>query len=454
MSLELRHRALRAQRRAVKLGWRAYHRARALLGRRSLPDRPTAGRKEPRRGMYRNHPEWGLEPDDVSAIFVRAERGELGAQVALFNGLLERDAHARNLFEQRIAAVAGKPYVIQAGGEQTPQDQANADALAAAIRDTNFLELLEHQLTFNKYGYAGSEIEWSVRDAIVPTWFTNVRAECFRAAQPWGDVAGADDDELLLVTEANPMGERLAPGQWAVTRRDDSVLLARSALMRTCAWNCMFKLYGFRDFTIYVSRFGIPFVLAKIDEWENQQAKAVARALLASYGTDGGALVSGDVEIEAQDSRRSDGRASVHLDLIRLCNAENSKAINGVTLANDNGHQGGASYALGTTHAGIRWENIVRDAVRVQAMFERDIARPFMRFNSLSGAAPVLHIQVVQALDPRQLVEIADYFVNKLGIPISVRQMRQMIGLKAPSGDEDTAGGAKGRDLARVKGAA
>jgi phage gp29-like protein len=216
----------------------------------------------------------------------------------------------------------------------------------------------------------------------------------------------------------------------------------------------MFKLYGFRDFTIYVSRFGIPFVLAKIDEWENQQAKAVARALLASYGTDGGALVSGDVEIEAQESRRSDGRASVHLDLIRLCNAENSKAINGVTLANDNGHQGGASYALGTTHAGIRWENIVRDAVRVQAMFERDIARPFMRFNSLSGAAPVLHIQVVQALDPRQLVEIADYFVNKLGIPISVRQMRQMIGLKAPSGDEDTAGGAKGRDLARVKGAA
>ena len=58
------------------------------------------------------HPGYGLEPDEVFPAFLAAEHGDPRRQVALFDDLLERDATTRNLFEQRIFAVSGMPWVI------------------------------------------------------------------------------------------------------------------------------------------------------------------------------------------------------------------------------------------------------------------------------------------------------------------------------------------------------
>ncbi len=399
---------------------------------------------DPRRhgNRYEAHPGYGLQPDDVFPIFVRAERGDPRRQCQLFDDLLERDPTTRNLFEQRAGAVSGKPFVVQAGGNKD-EDVAAAAILAESVaRIPEFVEFLEHQLSHNRYGYAASELDWTHRHGLVEiARMENVHADRFRIATHHHAPGGARPGELLLVTDRNPMGEALAPGKWVVSQRPGSLGLARRGLMRTCAWYCMFKLFAVKDWAVYAARFGIPFVLAKIDDFEDQEARRIAEEIVRRVGDDGGAVMPEDFKLEITDGGRKTPKSDTHGGLIAFCNAENSKAVYGSTLSNDNGQSGGASYALGTTHAGVRWENVVRDAVVLQEVFCSQIAVPFMHYNNLPGAAPVLRIQVVQALSPEQIVKTADFFVNKLGIPVSEQQMRQMIGFRKPLNDADAAAG-------------
>ncbi len=425
----LRRRGAGYVRRAERAYWRGYHRLRKLVSVRPLPDRPEGG-QTPVEGDV-GHPERRLDVARLASYFQAAEMGDPTMQVQVIRGLLERDGHTRNLYDQRRYAVSGKPWVIQRGGD-SPADTRAAAALADAMREVpSFAAFVEHQLTCNLHGYAGSEIDWQVSDGmVVPRRFVPVRPESFRFARPHNRL-GAETDELLLATRRQSSGERLAPGSWVLSLRDRTVPIAQSGLGRTTSWYSHFKLTAFRDFVIYVRRFGIPLVLAKIGEWEDEQAKAVARKLVECYGEDGGGVIPEDIEVTTSEDR-SKGRADVHGRLILLCQAENSKAVYGVTLANDNGTQGGASYALGSTHAGIRWENIIRDAVVFQDAFEWCVSRPFVHFNGMDARPPILRIQVAQVHDPKAIVELADYFVNKLSLDIDGEQMRQMIGLRKP----------------------
>lgn len=387
------------------------------------------------------HPGYGLEPDEVFPAFLAAEQGDPRRQVALFDDLLERDATTRNLFEQRIFAVSGMPWVIQAGGDD-PADEAAAAALEESIRRIpGFGDFIEHQLSFNAYGYAASELAWCHRNGRVEIeHIANVHADRFRIATPYHAPGASRPGDLLIVTDRAPMGESLRPGKWIICQRPGSMPVARRGLMRTCAWYSMFKLFAVKTWVVYAERFGIPLTLAKIGDWDDEETKRIAREIVARIGDDGGAVVSDSVEVDIKDGGRKSGsgHSDVHGGLIAFCNAENSRAVYGVTLANDNGQGGGASFALGTTHAGIRWENIIRDAILFQHVFEHQIAIPYMHFNGLPGRPPIFRMQVAQSLSPEQIARVADDLVNKLGMDVSAQQLRHMLGFRAPLNSTDS----------------
>lgn len=427
-------------RRMRKVYWRGYHRTRRSIL-QALPTRPAPRMAtDPRRRRHhiKSHPGYGLEPDDLFPIFVHAEHGDPRRQCQLFDDLLERDATTRNLFEQRAGAVAGKPWVIQAGGNE-PEDADAAAALAESVgRIPDFVGFLEHQLSHNRYAYAASELDWTHRHGRIEiARIENVHADAFCIATPINTPGQSRPGELLLCTDTAPIGEPLAPGKWAVSTRPGSMNLARRGLMRTCAWYCMFKLFAVKDWAVYAARFGIPLVIGKIDDFADQESKRIAEEIVARIGDDGGAVMPSDFVLDIHDGGRKSNKSDVHGGLIMFCNAENSKAVYGSTLSNDNGQSGGASYALGTTHAGVRWENVIRDAVFLQEMFRRDIAIPYMHYNNLPGAAPVLRMQVAQSLSPEQIAKVADYLVNRLGMPISEQQLRHMLGFREPLNDDD-----------------
>ena len=376
---------------------------------------------------FNDHPGYGLTPQRVVQIYRLAELGLPTQQCDLFDDIIENDAHLRNLFEQRAQAVAGKPWVVQGGGPGEREAQA-ARALERAMRDLPVVESFEHQLGFNRYGWGATEIDWDVvsfegRRWVVPVWLASVPARRFRID---------DQDQLRLLTkDASLDGEPLAPGKWWVTRRTGG-RLARTALTRTAGWLSLFKRNTTGDWYIYAQKYGLPLTIVTYDEAGDEKAKSVAKKIAEDISEDGGAVVPKSIEVKFEAADRNGDSSGTHGGLISFCNRENSKLINGSTLSNDNGDSGGASYSLGEVHDGVRWESVLYDTERLQESFRVNVAAPFLRFNGLDGVAtPVLRVQVVRDLAPRQRAEIAEIAIRN-GLEVSKSQLRQELGFREP----------------------
>jgi phage gp29-like protein len=432
---------------AGRFFWRdAPARRHSIARPRPLPEQ--AGSQEARDlkygGYYQEHPGWGCTPGRVAAIFRQAELGAPGTQCDLFDDLVEADGTLRNLLGFRNTAVAGKPYTVKAGGPAT-EDERVARALEASCRALPMIGFFKHQLKFNRYGWGASNLVWGTRmldgrEWIVPTWIANVRQRRFRI--------DTTTDELLLVTDEKPTGEPLQPGCWCVTRGDES--LARSGLMRTAALLALWKRFGTRDWLVFLEMFGIPLIQAIYADGSSGGGSAsaedrlVAEEIVEKFGSSGGAVTPESIKVQIHAARTGDAGGN-HGQMIEFANREMAKLINGGTLANDNAQPGaGGSYAQASVHASVRWEAVEADAKLLEESIATQIVAPFLRFNNLEGkvAAPQLLIQVVQDLSPKTRLECADIARNKLGMPVSISQLRHDTGLREPLNPDDAAPGA------------
>lgn len=396
--------------------------------------------------MWTLHPGHEISPQGVVAAFLLAEMGQPQTQCDLIDDCIEGDCTLRNLFEQREQAVAGKDWVMNAGGT-SEDEQLAARVLDAALRRLPMIETYQHLLTFNRYGYAAAEIDWGVTEIdgrlwVVPTFFAPVEARRFRISET--------DDLRLFADARRPQGDELRPGKWIVLRRNGR--LARSGLMRTAVWPAIGKRLGWRDWMIFSQRFGLPMPIARYDEGADDEAKNLAEEIVKKIGDDGGAVIPKTIEVEIKEATKAAPNDKTHGGLIAHANAEMAKLIVGATLTNDNAGSGGASYALGEVHASVRWDNVLFDAERLQEAFRTQIGAAFMRFNGLTGEAPILNIQVVRDLDPKTLVEIFVRLRTQLGVEVSIEQLRQIAGARAPSGAGDSAPGVQVAALPGITG--
>lgn len=388
------------------------------------------------------HPGHEVSPRGVVASFILAERGLPATQCDLIDDCVEGDCTLRNLFEQREQAVAGKSWVMQAGGT-SPDEQLGARVLGAALKRLPTIEPFQHLLTCNRYGWGACEIDWGIsefegRRWIVPVWLAPVEARRFRISPV--------TDELRLFADINrPQGDELRPGKWIVLRRPGRI--ARAGLMRSAVWPAIGKRLGWRDWMVFSARFGLPLPLASYPDGSTGEivdAKAidVAEEIVRKIGSDGGAVKPKSITLEMLEATKTTvSNDKTHGGLIAYANAEMAKLIVGATLTNDNAGSGGASYALGEVHASVRWDNVVFDAERLQEAVRTQIGAAFMRYNNLAGEAPLLNIQVVRDLDPTTLVNIFVRLKNQLGVSVSIEQLRQIAGARAPSGTADEAPG-------------
>lgn len=388
-----------------------------------------------------DHPGYALVVGKVISAFRLAEQGHPATQCALFDDVIENDCHLRNLLDQRAQALAGKKVTIQSDGAEGESEIA-ANVLAEAIRALPLTEVIEHQATFNRYGWAVSEIEWDYRTIngrqwVVPVWIANVPARRFKI--------DPKSETLKLVTaDFQVEGVALAPGKFIVTRRGGESRLARAALMRSATWPAMFKRFGTRDWVVFAEKFGLPLVLAKYEDGlsgngrTDDNSQSVAQEIVNNIGNDGGAVVPSSVSVEIHEAGRN-ATSDVHKELIEYCNREMSKLVNGGTLSNDNSSSGGASYALGEVHASNTWNNVQYDAARIEESFRNQLCAPFVAFNSLNAKPPLILIQVTRDADPARRLEMATTMAAN-GVPFSIAQLRQETGIREPISDDDAGG--------------
>lgn len=392
---------------------------------------------------YVDHPGHGVTIAGVVGIFREAEMGNPQRQCDLFDDLVEPDGHLASLFEKRNEAVSGKPWTIQAGGQGDEAELA-AHVLRSVFSGLPMIEVFQHLLTFNRYGYSAVEIDWTIRiidgrEWIVPSWFTIVRARRFRIGT--GHNGEAADELRLYADIKRPRGDELRPYKWITIRQSGSVPLASAGLMRGCAFPAIGKRYGFRDWLIYSDKYGKPLPVASYDETGDDEAKDTATEIIQNIGSDVGAVIPKSITVDFKEPKNTDN-SKTHGGLIAHCNAEMSKRVNGSTLANDNAGSGGASYALGAVHDSVRWEAVQYDAGRVETAFDTQVFTAFCVFNRINAAPPRMKIQVVRDLAPLTRAEVTDIYVNKLGGAVSKSQMAQELGYREPTDENDKLAGA------------
>lgn len=406
---------------------------------RDIPDAaPTGGPQSadisPEWVRWRSHPGFALTPRTVVGILRTAEDGFPAEQCDLFEDMKETDGHLRSQLENRSGEVAGKEWIIQAGGDK-PRDIQAAEALSEDMRAIgNLHDTIEHQLTVVPDGYAPTEMIWgpSKHGTIAPLRFINVphRRILF-------DKAGTQ----RLVTNGHLWdGEELrAGGWWFATRRHR--LIQCAGLMRTAVWWSLFKRMAVRDWVAFCERFGLPLPIGKYPDNMVEKEKEALRRAVRLIGRDGYATFSelGNIEFAKVEVG---GAQEVHPALADFCNAEISKLISGATLTSGEGSSAG-SYALGKVHQNVAFSLVVSDAMRIANGFAEEIGKPYVKWNFPDAQPPRLRVNVVQEMDPQLRLNVYDFALNKLGLSASKDQARQEFQIKPPRDPADELGGAR-----------
>ncbi len=236
---------------------------------------------------WQPHPGHEISPRGVVAAFLMAERGFPQMQCDLIEDLIEGDCTARNLFEQREQASAGKPWVMSGQGSDAAS-ALGARILGIALGRLPTIEPFGHLVGgSNRFGWGAVEIDWGIAEIegeqwIVPTALTCVESRRFHISL---------DNQLRLIADLQrPLGDELRSGKWIVLKRPGR--LARCGLMRTGAWPMIGKRLGWRDWLVYSQRFGLPLPLASYDDANPTDTNGVdvAEEIIRRIGGDGGAV--------------------------------------------------------------------------------------------------------------------------------------------------------------------
>lgn len=363
-----------------------------------------------------------IDPAGIQSRFTSADIGRPADMCDLFERTIERDGHLRSVYENRIIAVAGKAWIVQAGGK-SPEDVKAAELLQDALRAIpNFRETMLHLLMAPAYGYSAAEIVWDVRGGIfVPTEFAIVPHRRFRFT--------TSDEMRLLTADNRTDGVELEPGKWIVHRAPGRISAA-AGYLRTATWWSFFKKLAVGDWIVLCERFGIPYVTGQWKETASEADKEILKQAVANLGKDGAAAFSDACQIVLNTS--SGGKAEdVQGALTNLCNAELSKLVLGATLTSGEGSSAG-SYALGRVHQDARFDIIQGDEQMLGDAFERDVGARFVEFNEFKAKPPRVKVYVTRDVDPLTDMKILSIAANELGMSIDGEQVRQRFNIKKP----------------------
>lgn len=293
----------------------------------------------------------------ISAVFRTAQTGYRREFVDVLDELVERDAHAYACLSQRFFTVAGARLAIHPA-KCEPADEQLAKDIALEIEGV-FHQLPQRRQAFssllwgNFYGVSVSEIGWDVdqesgkwtpsrlywvhsRRLVYPDPFSwNLRIWDLGMVTGWNQFAPKGADSILGLSPSD------FPGKFIVHEpqlRGDYP--TRDGIGREIAYWMAIKLMAARSLGQYIERFGKPWPVGYYSTTKEQHPraateddiKALETALLGlGGGSNGGAAALPDSVKVALDGPTS-GSLPTELPqaaLIRICNAEISKAVLG-----------------------------------------------------------------------------------------------------------------------------
>jgi phage gp29-like protein len=410
-----------------------------------------------------------LDPTKITRIFDAADLGIAIYEYAdLCKKMRETDTHLMGVDRHRRQAVANKPFLV------SPSDDADPVAVALALLDRtvvreieNFSAAMYSAGSDNCDGWSLSELIWaqSVRRFRLPDGYGGGSVVEVEGLWPVGiewihpkhtefDTAGANSDEPMLNVGSSG-AIHLTPGKFLYTLAPGEGIASARGYSRAVVWMHFFKHASWRDWVVFLHLYGIPFLQGKIDraKWKDDSMLDVLERALEVYGTgEERPILPDGLGIEVHDPVSIGGSGEAHKAMIGMCNAEISKAVEGVTLTTEAGGPG--SYALGYVHADAAHEVIVGDAVAKSAAVTSQILRRANEINApaiarafalaglncrpwdLASRTPIGMFRTDREWTPEVRQRLLSGAI-KDGVPVSMAQYRHELQLDAPHDAND-----------------
>ncbi len=390
----------------------------------------------------------GLTPALVDRVLTEANNGYTCEQSRLAMEILEKNWDIFQVMQTRRLAVQACKWHIEPGGDQA-RDKEAADEYEAMLKETGnqeglrtFKQTIYDQTSAIMPGFAVSEIIWKPGGDIVGFQFIEQKNfTLMNSLQP------------MLVTRDNLAGMPLIPNKFVVTSYwGISGDPARGGLIRPLAWLHCFQNIGYKDLLNFVERFGMPFIVAKVDKntWDNE--RNVLHALIRNFGPNGGGVFTKSTDLELVQTA---GTTAGDIYFKLLDNFAN--AIEKVVLGQTATSGEASGWSKGDAQSKVRQDILNADCEAIMDSLNSRIAAPWTLFKyGQDTAAPRLVIDYDPPADEKAEAETGKVCAETVqvlvtaGYDLDDNEVSEKTGftvkkkVRATDGEVVTAGGQNG----------
>ena len=335
--------------------------------------------------------------------------------------MLERNWDIIGALGQRSDALLGVEYDVQPGGD-SELDALAAKAFEKELRSAGelndletFHDLLEHLTGAVVMPFAAAEIVWGEGGKL--EGFSGIEAHHFTLRESFVP---------RLVCDEYPLGmpEEEAKNRFIFHQFRRKADPARSGLIRVLAWLHCFQNWPIKDLFSFIERFGMPFVIAKVDQtaWDNE--RAVLHSLIRNFGPNGGGVFTKATELELLNASNTGGDNVYFRALEFTHNAIYTLLVGQLASSGDS-----SGMSNGTAQTEVRQDILEADARAIESTVRARIAAPWTAFHYRGAAVPKLHFHVEPAEDQAHLAQVINT-LSQAGFKADAAELSERFGLK------------------------
>ena len=360
-----------------------------------------------------------LTPQRIDAIMQAANSGDVADQCRLCREILEKNFDIIQAVQTRKDALLGLQWSIEPGDE-TPEAKAAADSLKKELErcgdgdelDT-FEDLMDDLMGALLPGFAVSEIVWINGGHIAGFKHIPQRFWSFQ-----------DGFSPKLITTRHPLGIEVPRRRIIFHRRrfhgSDPV---RGGLVRPLAWLHCFANVNHKDLLAFIERYGMPFLVAKVDDNEFETQKNKLRKLIRNFGSGGGGLFTKAVELEMLQAAQTTG--DVYFRLLEYL----GDAVNRIVLGQTASSGDSSGLSGGDAQSQVRQDILCSDARWLERGINAQIFKVWGEYNFPGVQPPRLKIQTEPAEDLAALATtVSSLYAG--GLETDPAEMSERFGIK------------------------
>jgi len=378
------------------------------------------------RSAWSTHPSEGLTPVRLAELLRESENGDPANYLALAEDMEEKDLHYQAVLGTRKRAVSQLQITVEPA-DDSAEAEKDADLVRSFVRREVLQDELFDILDAIGKGFSITEILWETSEK---QWMP--------LELRWVDPRHIDFDRTdrrtpLLKSAGGPIP--LAPFKFIrAEMKAKSGLPIRGGIARGVAWAYLFKNFDIKAWVQFAEIYGQPLRVGKYGPDATDEDRRKLLRAVSNIGTDAAAIIPESMLLEfvKADQKAS---ADMYLQLAEFMERQVSKAVLGQTTTTDAISDG---HAVAKEHNEVRGDIEQADANQLGAILKRDVAKPLVDLNhGPRRAYPSITIGRAEQLDQKQYAENIERLA-KVGMPISISDVRDKMSLKAPEGVEDT----------------